>query len=1097
MPGFYLYTSNRLEKLIEKLGDTIAAISFSPLDKKVIIVQSKGMEKWISIQLAQRFGIWANTFFPFPNTFVEGLFKRLLPELSGSNQYHPEILTFRILRILPELLVKKEFKTIRQYFSSSNSSLKRYQLARRIADLFDQYLFFRPEMIFDWENNSSGHVNDITRKHEWQEILWKALVREDGKNHRAHLRKKFINKLKLGIPEEIKLPEHVFVFGLSVLPPYHLEILSALAEYTNIYFFLMNPCRELWSYISTERELLKRTKKKDNILPSQKLYLELGNRPLGALGQLGRDFFTLIQEYGFEEKTNFHLTELFINPLEVPEPGEPCKDSLLAVIQSDVLNLIERNANNRLTLKADDNSVHFHCCHSRRREIDVLKDHVIDFLEKYDDIHPEDILVMAPEIEHYIPFIKAIFGNSLPYSISDRKAVAESPLIEAFLSLLSIPHSRFKVLHILKILESEMVKEKLNLSDEGLEKIKLWIRQTNIRWGMDEEERALLGLHPYKENTWRAGLDRLILGFAMSSGQLFQDILPYSQMESGHYEWLDCFSLFLEKLFSFSRVCREFHCLKKWGAILIDVLQDLFQPKTENYREYELVENTIMRLIDIQKDSGFNETVDVLLITSWLKESLSDKILKPGFMSRGMTFCSMLPMRSVPFKVICLLGMNDKEFPRTAIPCSFDLMAGDYRLGDRLRQNDDRYLFLETILSARKILYLSYVGQNIQDNSPIPPSVLVSELLDMIDEGFSVKGPLVRKHKLQPFNPDYFVQNQSNAFFSYTEENCKAAKALLEEGKSILPFIENKLTAPDQSYKHLDISILIGFFHHPVKFFCRTRLGLYLDVPAMEMEEREPFKLEGLDAYFIKQELLEVALQKRPLEDLYPIYKGKGSLPHGKQGEIAFQTVCSEVRAFSQKVNSVINDNAKVTVDIDFQLGEYRITGQVELYNNQYIQFRMANIKPKDRLSCWLIHLILCHSRGETTSILIGRDKQFSYRPVNHAEEILKKYLNLYWEGLRGYTYFFPSSSFCLAEKLGSFNASGDEQYNNETRGKALKAAIKKWEGNPDRGDGEKNDHYYSLCFKNENPLTIQFERTSLEILKPLLLFEEALPLFT
>jgi exodeoxyribonuclease V gamma subunit len=166
--------------------------------------------------------------------------------------------------------------------------------------------------------------------------------------------------------------------------------------------------------------------------------------------------------------------------------------------------------------------------------------------------------------------------------------------------------------------------------------------------------------------------------------------------------------------------------------------------------------------------------VEIEVVKSCLENLLEHVNFGHGFISSGVTFCAMLPMRSIPFKVVCLVGMNMDAFPRESKILGFDLMAKNPRIGDRSRRNDDKYLFLEALISARNKLYISYVGQSIRDNTRISPSVLVSELIDYIKEGFGLsEDEIVTFHRLQAFSSEYF--NTDSKLFSYSNENFAAS----------------------------------------------------------------------------------------------------------------------------------------------------------------------------------------------------------------------------------------------------------------------------------------------------------------------------------
>ena len=425
MPGLKLFTSNRLEILAERLAEQFRPPLPSPFESEIILVQSKGMERWLSMELARHHGICANYRFPFPNRFVYDVFKKVIPDLPESSPFDPWVMTWKIMRLLPACLKRKGFESLRVYLGDERSSLKRFQLSSRIADTFDQYLVFRPEMILEWDQGAGDH---------WQAILWRELAKGDEKKHRAGLQKAFFEALRNNSVDLKNLPTRISVFGISALPPFHIEILSALSKFIDVNLFLMNPCREYWSDITSGREMKRIAEKmqKGDKVPKD-LPLEKGNSLLASMGALGREFFNQIYGLGCDDQG-----------VSV-DSGE---ESLLRAIQSDILNLRDRSGDARSKITESDDSIRIHSCHSPMREIEVLQDCLLALFEGDPDLRPRDILVMAPEIRIYAPFIQAVFSlpaddpRRIPFSVADRGVREEGSLIDAFLNFLALGRSR-------------------------------------------------------------------------------------------------------------------------------------------------------------------------------------------------------------------------------------------------------------------------------------------------------------------------------------------------------------------------------------------------------------------------------------------------------------------------------------------------------------------------------------------------------------------------------------------------------------------------------------------------------------------------------
>lgn len=1069
MSGLNLYTSNRLEILAEKLAGVLSNPLGSALKEEVILVLSKGMERWVSMELARHHGICANIRFPFPNHFVYGLFRKVIPDLEKESPFEPEIMTWRVMKILPSCLERKGFESLRGYLRGDDSKLKRFQLSSRIADLFDQYLFFRPEMILGWDKGAENH---------WQAVLWQELVRGNESKHRAALQKSFLETIQKSPDKLTDRPERVAVFGISALPPFHVQVLAAISRYIEINLFLLNPCREYWADIVSGREMKRFTgkEKKRKALPED-LHLEKGNSLLASMGALGRDFFDLINSLGCEDHESFE---------------DPGNDRLLRGIQSDILNLVDRGkgADEKKRTGADDTSIQIHSCHSPMREVEVLQDRLLSLFESDPALPPKDILVMMPDVETYAPYIQAVFSlpagdpRWIPFSIADRGIRKESQLIDSFFSLLDLQGSRMGASQVLTVLESPAVQRRFSLAEADLELISRWVKDTRIRWGIDGESRKELDLPEFPENTWRAGLDRMLLGYALpgKDEKMFMGILPYDLIEGSDTSVLGKFLGFVDRLFRSVKEMNKARSLKDWEEFLSKIVDRFFLSDGETGRELNAVRKTMSDLASRQEASGFDEKISLEVIKSFLRTRLEGEGFGFGFLTGGVTFCAMLPMRSIPFKVVCLLGMNDDSYPRQTKSLGFDLVARNPRPGDRSRRKDDRYLFLETLLSARERLHISYVGQSIQDNTPRPPSVLVSELLDYIDQGYELQDGkilehIVVQHRLQAFSPEYFKKREK--LISYSEENYEAASYAATRRKELVPFIVAGLPEPAEEWKIVDLDQFCSFFGNPARYLLNKRLGVYLDDETGILDENEPFDLSGLDRYRLEQDLVHRVLQKRELKDYLSAAKASGQLPHGAPGEWLYAQACAQVDSFVRAVLPYLEKGPIETLDVDLTLDGFRFQGRIgNIYSEGLMFYRYANMRPQDRLTLW-IHLHILNTAGSNKlperGILICKDKACTYVLAEESEEFLKTLLTVYRQGLMKPLHFFPRSSFAYAEAM---EKHGDE-------GKALIAARKIWEN--DFGASEGDDPYFRLCFGNVDPLDEEFSDLAMEIFGPIL----------
>lgn len=1072
MCAMKLHLSNRLEILAGELARVVAEPLDSPFAPEIIVVQSRGMERWVSMQLAQHHGICANCRFPFPNALVHELFRKVhtgLPEISA---YDPEYLTWRIMQLLPPLLQQPGFETLRRYLGDGPWGLRHLQLSRSIAETFDQYLLYRPDWISRWENGEEDH---------WQAELWRRLAGEIPEKHRAAVARQFFEKLQGLTAPPSDFPQRISVFGISYLPPFHLHVLHQVAQCTDVHLYLLNPCAEYWGDIASRRDL--RRLEKVGALPlsiSGQTRPETGNSLLASMGVMGRDFFDLLLELDAEQEDHF---------------SPPQEGTLLSRIQSDIFHLRESNPGGENAWGTDhpsrDRSLEILSCHGPMREVEVLHDHLLELFENDPALMPGDILVMMPDIEAYAPFVHAVFGapqsprRRIPYSISDKSMRGESAVMDTFLSVLELSGHRFSAPQVMGILESRPVQARFGLEEGDLDTLIRWVGDTRIRWGWDETDRNRWCEAAGARNTWRAGLDRLLLGYALPGRgiHLFQGILPYDDLEGSEVQLLGKFLDFLETLREFLESLEKRRTLSEWTDCLSGFCRAFFQPDPGNTRDLQALREVLEHLGELENISGFQGELNISTVSWHLRRRLEGGTFGFGFMTGGVTFCSMLPMRSIPFKVIGLLGMDVNAYPRQPRNPEFDLMAGSPRKGDRSPRNDDRYLFLETLLSAREKLLIIYSGQSQRDNSLIPPSVLVSELLDYAARilGCDPK-QLITRHRLQPFSPEYF--KESDDLFSYSQTHCLTAGALLREKGPKAPFLSAPLPPPAEAWRRVELSEVKRFFSHPCRHFFQRRLGLFLEDATSALEDTEPFQLEGLEKYGLEQDLLRQRMEGVPWECLKAARTASGDLPHGRVGDWALEKTERRVERFLSVAEPFLKPGPLEPLTVALSVGGFDLRGTLaRVYPSGLVRARLAKVKGKDLLDLWIDHLVLNAlevPEYPRRSILVGlqggNGQALELAPVENAALLLQELLEIYWRGLSAPLHLFPQASWMFASKI--VGGSDPE--------KALTAARREWADDWKRG-AESDDPYYRMAFEGQEPLDGMFEELALQVFQPLL----------
>ncbi|MGZ5258239.1 MAG: exodeoxyribonuclease V subunit gamma [Burkholderiales bacterium] len=1031
-----IHYSNRLETLAEELAALTSEPLASPFSREIVVVQSRGVARWLSLRLADHRGVCANVEFPFPNAYAWELYRAVLGQVPETSQFDPAVLTWRILAVLPELEVLPAFIPVHNYVGGD--LLRRFDLATQLAASFDEYLVYRPDWIADWERGKDKR---------WQAELWRRLVRAAGGSHRAALQKQLLEMLGAPLWAAGAVPERVSIFGAPALPPALLELFAALGQHTDVHLFVQNPCREYWGDIAAESQIAR----KKLARKADAAYLETGNSLLASLGKQGRDFIDLMTEIESQTK------ELFI---------DPAGTSLLAMIQSDILNLRERRTPDT-SVDTNDRSIQIHACHSVMREVEVLHDQLLALFSEHPGIEPSDVVVMTPDIETYGAYIEAVFGTAeprIPFNISDRSAEAESTLAATFMALLELPESRYDANRVLAVLDEPAVQRRFRLAEGDLDTVHAWVREAQIRWGIDGKHRASFDLPATHEHTWRFGLDRLLLGYALPGGneRLFAGVLPFDEVEGSLGALLGRFQSFAEDSIALRTTLSGAKPIAHWVELLRALLARFFLPDEERQVELDAIEAVITALESETRAAQYTQPVPLEVVKSALRARLET----PGraFLSGGVTFCAMVPMRSLPFEIVCMIGMNDRAFPRMRRPLGFDLMADDFRKGDRSRRDDDRYLFLESVLSARRSLYVSYTGRDIREDTVIPPSVLVSELLDTIargfrsDDGEDIRDRLVTVHPLQAFSRRYFEAD--SRLFSHSSALCRAASIAGKGTRAPQPFITEDLPEPEAESRTVDLESLIRFFSHPTRYLFQTRLDIRLETAEEEIESREPFAPDGLGVFKLRERLLDLALREQPHDGL-ALARAGGVLPHGSMGTVLFENETEFIDRFAEKLKPMLPRERLDPVTFELRSDHVTLTGTLTgLSREGLLDYRVANANARARVQAWIRHLAMnaFAPRGvERTSRCVAQDCMLTFAPVDNAGALLTELLELYWKGLHRPLHFFLRTACAYAE-------SGDINYK----------VRNVWLGGRDvRGECE--DPYYNVAFRGTDPLDDEF----------------------
>ncbi|MDU8924072.1 exodeoxyribonuclease V subunit gamma [Pasteurellaceae bacterium LIM206] len=1061
---FTVYHSNQLDVQKDILLALMQREPLSdPFQSEVILVQSPGMAQWLQLEIADKKGIAANLKFPMPASFIWQQYADIFADVEQESAFAKEALTWRLMRLIPAFLSQPEFQPLAHYLTHSAQSAqqKLYQLARKVADLFDQYIIYRPQWIEAWEHNDQQLIerqmqkenlmanpelfSQLQRHITWQGRLWRALTEEIGRQqggelfHRANLHKRYL--AYLAQPDvSPRLPSRIFIFGISALPKVYLDTFKAMSRHCDVHLFFNNPSQEYWADIVDPHflEKLRVTQRIDYHNRSQTALLgrpvefraledtadneklQAGNPLLASFGKLGRDFFYLLENLELD-----HEITAFVQHHE---------KTLLSQLQQQILQLAPSSPNS-LRLTEHDHSLTIHACHSAMREVEVLHDYLLKLFETTPHLTPKDIVVMVADIDKYTPYIQAVFGQyqanlqhkstkqpdkrCIPFSISDNKLTESDVLLSAFLSLLNLKESRFSAEEVLALLDIPAIRGCFGIALADLPTIREWVADAGIRFGL---EKSVTHEHQVTQNynAWQAGLERMLLGFAMrEENGIWQDSLGFDASHGLQGRLAALLAAFVERLYQWRQCLLQPHTMPDWKNYLFDLIDNFFVSDDVSPEPVLYLKNCILQVSEQLQNIGFNDKLDIEVIAEVMTEKLDEADTSMKFLVGRVSFCTLLPMRSIPFKVVCLLGMSEGEYPRQSTPNSFDLLHYHRQKGDRLRRDDDRYLFLEALLAAEEYCYISYVGQSIVDNSEREPSVLVSQLLDYLAENIEhyqydnpqdIRDHLIRRHAMNVFSPKNFGLNDKlkNSDFQH-RTFAKEWLPLARKERSEIKDFSQPLEDDGEIIRTIELSQLIAFVQNPVKFFFEKRLGVYFNQLDEQILDSENFTLERLDLYTIRDDLAR--LGENEMTDYFARLKVKGTLPYGQFGKIYEKEVQTEMTRFKTAIADYLDQPKRykfLYLNVETSQGKINLNGTVNnLYSefNQRVSWRAGNITDKFKIENWLTYLaLLVSDESALPPIFVGKDgKKHSFKTLEHstALEQLVIYVESYLRGMR------------------------------------------------------------------------------------------------
>lgn len=1029
----YLYQSNRLEHLAAMLGAVMAQQPAPPLSSEQVLVHSPGMATWLRLNLAARHGIAANIECPLPSTFFWQLHRRLHPDLPEQSAWSKDNLLWHLLAELPGLLDSDDGAPLARYLRD-DSPLRRFQLCRDIADLFDQYLVYRPAWLNDWE---AGRIEDVPDNRRWQPRLWQRLATRiralaPADLHRGELMD--ARRLRQHL-DPAHLPARVFLFGPTTQPAAQLEALGVLGEHCDVHLFLLNPSAEYWGHVQSDRQLARQRVKALRAGQSwESLPGEVGNPLLASLGGQGRELLELL------------LGGLWPQAQEIDAFEAPDESTLLGQVQADIFHLRDGRRAPRAAARPN---VQLHDCHSPMREVEVLHDRLLALFEQDPTLRPRDVVVMMPDVGSYAPLIEAVFGAdrepAIPWAIADRSLADEAPLLRSVLQLLQPRVSRFTANEVMDLLDVPAIRSRFGFSVEELPLLRRWISEAGIRWGLDEQHRARLALPAFRENSWAAGLERILLGVALGEEEQLWEAQPsLPGLTLGQAELAGRLGEFLHRLQRFEAALSQPASAEVWQQRVNRLLDECYARDVGWEAELDQLRAALDSLARGAGQALGDTPLDVDMVHTWLRQTLSASAGGQRFLAGRVNFCTLMPMRSVPFRVVCLLGMQDDAYPRPEQPAGHDLMRLKPLPGDRSRRAEDRYLFLEAVLSARDHLCISWCGRDSQDNSERPPSVVLAELTDYLDQAFEpgLSRQLTCQHPLQPFSGRYFSRGGEAAdagnpgLFSYAAHWADVAAA--RKVSSLNPPLPLEA---QQAERLLDIGLsdLSRFLRNPAEAFLSLRLGVALGDTTRVLDDDEPFVAGGLDVWQLEQQVLDRVLAAEPLEPLIARWQGSGQLPPGDAGRALVATHVEAAAEHARRVRRLwAKGELLAPMGFSHQSGPVMLNGHFHELTGGGQQISSAsrlfanrdaprggdalrNLKkvPKVRhmLALWLTHLALNtlplpEPARRSTAFFRDVRLQLPALPADTARDLLGQLMKAYHKGLAAPLPFMPQTGW-------------------------------------------------------------------------------------
>lgn len=984
---FRLITSNDAAKLADGLGQSLAGARGNPLLPTRVLVPQAGLKRWLQVHLAETRGVVANVEFTPPAQFAWELLRAARPELPQASPFDVEVLRWHLYALLDEPLDGAALAPLRDYLARDDDALRRYALSFELARAFERMQGYRRERLLGWEHH---RVNQGAGGDDWQAELWRRLLPRVGGMSRAARVDEWLRRFdpedpaaRASAPVPPGLPNRFACFACANVSPDVLRMLAVAGRHCDVDFFLPLPSGEyLGDTPTTRREVRARLQQKDG-----------GNPLVTSLGGAAAEFLELLYGYGHVQPDD--EIDLFEQAIDT--------GTLLGRVRNDILRHAAPSEGERAA--EPDDSLQFHACHTCLREVQTLHDALLALLDKNPGLQPRDIAVMMPDVAAYRPAIEAVFGGLerndprfLPYNLGDLGAAAQHPAAELFLKLLDAPSSRWELDELLDVLAAPGAMRRFDLDGDAVERLARRLREAGARWGEDEHARERVGAGSYREFSWAFAIDRIVAGFASGDGEdaLVGDTAPLAGVEGQAFAHLDAALAVTETWRRLREESRRPRTAAKWQALLNEALDSLYQPDFNDLAEARALERVRAALADLVEHSS---AADAALELPWadLRAYLRDTLAAPDPAQRlftgGVTFCGMVPLRVVPFRVICLLGMDEAAFPRRdpggLDPLVADRRAGNAERGDRDVRADDRLLFLQLLAAARDVFYVSWIGRDAQTNKALPPAAMVTELMRLVRDDYLADGggtdDLPRCEPLHPFSASLFEAGHPR---SYACQWRDAAQARVQGDHPPPPFVADALPVPDDTPAETSLDELKRFLENPSRGFLERALQMRLPHDADTDADLEPLQP---DHPLLRYRLTRAALYHgdTAAAEQKTLFAAQGLLPPGALADAALAIARGRADLLREARDDFANGSPPTRREGVLELGNgRRLVGSVDdVFPNGLLRATPGKLNGKRALHAWIDTLFSVAVTGTASGCrLLWLDKANGNVVVKHAD---------------------------------------------------------------------------------------------------------------